>query len=144
MSSTLVPSRALHRQRRKYIALAAAAITIFVHIASSFLEESGMTGSPSLSSQILSSPRPSLHAEEIIQRSYRQTFGALSTEILCSLDIDGKTCINSLLSEVMEISSLSSQSNNNMTIASSTKSFPWWFITMLRDIKKNAGIHGAW
>ena len=144
MSSTLVPSRALHRQRRKYIALAAATITIIIHIARTFPEESGMTSSPSLSSETLISPIPFLHAEEIIQRSYRQTFGALSTEILCSLDIDGKTCINSLLSEVMEISSLSSQSNNNMTIASSTKSFPWWFITMLRDIKKNAGIHGAW
>mmetsp|Transcript_7790 Transcript_7790/g.13562 ORF Transcript_7790/g.13562 Transcript_7790/m.13562 type:complete len:394 (+) Transcript_7790:169-1350(+) len=144
MSSTLVPSHALHRQRRKYIALAVAAITIFVHIAHSSLGESGMTSSPSLSSQILISPRPSLHAEEIIQRSYRQTFGALSTEILCSLDIDGKTCINSLLAEAMEISSLTSQSNNNTTSMSSTKSFPWWFITMLRDIKKKGSIHGAW
>ena len=137
--ATLVASAAT----KIYIALAAAAITIFVHIARSFLEESEITSSLSLSSECLSPPRP-LHAEEIIQRSYRQTFGALSTEILCSLDIDGKTCINSLLSEAMEISSLSSQSNNNMTSTTSTKSFPWWFITMLRDIKKNGSIHGAW
>ena len=65
-----------------------------------------------------------LNADEIIQRSYERTFGALSTEISCNTTISGRTCIESLLSEAMQISSR----------PNSTHNFPWWFITMLRDI----------
>ena len=63
-----------------------------------------------------------LTADEIVHKSYIQTFRALSLEESCSLDVDGKTCIESLLAEAMN---------------STTKSFPWWFITLLRDIPQH-------
>ena len=63
-----------------------------------------------------------LTADEIVHKSYKQTFRALSIEETCSLDVDGKTCIESLLAEAMN---------------STTKSFPWWFITLLRDIPQH-------
>jgi len=109
------------------------------------------SSSSSSSSEIIrSATKPLLQAEDIIRRSYRRTFGALSTETACTLDVDGRTCINSLLSEVRELSSSSSQTSQNngeaaSTIATTTTtSFPWWFVTMLRDIKAQPGIHGLW
>ena len=63
-----------------------------------------------------------LTADEIVHKSYIQTFRALSLDETCSLDVDGKTCIESLLAEAMN---------------STTKSFPWWFITLLRDIPQH-------
>ena len=63
-----------------------------------------------------------LTADNIVHKSYIKTFRALSLEETCSLDVDGKTCIESLLAEAMN---------------STTKSFPWWFITLLRDIPQH-------
>ena len=60
-----------------------------------------------------------LTADEIVHKSYKQTFRALSLEETCSLDVDGKTCIESLLAEAMN------------------STFPWWFITLLRDIPQH-------
>lgn len=166
MSSTTA-SGALHnhRQRRKYLALASvtAALPMFAYFGTtstwmkSSLEPGLSFQTPSSSSSSsddngrLIIPRL-LNAEEIIQRSYRNTFGALSTDRLCSPDVGAIKCVNSILSEAMELSSSSSsssQQNNttattSSTTSSSTKSFPWWFITMLRDVKGKSGINGGW
>lgn len=84
-----------------------------------------------------------MRAEDIVHRSYMQTFGALSTDTLCSPDVDGRTCVGSLLSEAAEISSFLSKTDN-ATLTRAAKPFPWWFITMLRDMKGRSPVHGPW
>jgi len=68
---------------------------------------------------ILPIPRM-LNAEEIIQQSYMNTFGVLSIEKLCSIDVDSKTCYQALLLEA-------TKENRTITV-------PWWLITLLRDV----------
>jgi len=56
-------------------------------------------------------------------------------EKLCPLGVDGKTCIKSLLEEARQVANSSTTPGN---------SFPWWFITMMRDIHAFPPVHGAW
>ena len=75
-------------------------------------------------STMLGGYRPRLlNANEIVQRSYRNTFGSLSTETSCRPGNDAKTCITHLRSEA------------NRKSETNAKSFPWWFMTMLRDAR---------
>ena len=68
---------------------------------------------------ILPIPRM-LNAEEIIQQSYMNTFGVLSIDKICSIDVDSKTCYQALLLEATKV-------NRTTTV-------PWWLITLLRDV----------
>ncbi|KAL7552632.1 hypothetical protein ACHAWF_015859 [Thalassiosira exigua] len=144
-ASVPLPKQRLPKQRRTATILAAAAIPIIIHIArlmrptSSSLEGLEGLNPPLLPTDETSAPGL-WSAEDVIRRSYNQTFGALSTESLCTPSVNGETCISSLLSEAMNISSSQSQPKEE----GSTRSFPWWFITMLRDIKKISTVHGSW
>ena len=136
-----------HWPRRKYITvLAVAAIPVFVHIVRSRLPTRvHYSPTPSSLAVRVRSSQSSLFfdAEEITQRSYSETFGALSEETSCSSNISVRACIEGLLSEAMMLSLLPSQPQTNVTTLRG-KSFPWWFITMLRDIIGKSGVDGGW
>ena len=121
----------MHLQRFRLILVVAVTATIISIIIFSVGVNNGalsIDDSYYFSSQYDDSPRSTYHhsersirmtADDIVHQSYTQTFRALSLEETCNLNVDGKTCIESLLTEAMN---------------STTKSFPWWFITLLRDI----------
>lgn len=142
--TTTTPAELLHHHRGKYFAavLAIASAYFVFHIG----PRSTSFGSDSY---VLYRP---LEADGIIQRAYQQTFGALSINRLCSPDISGRACIDSLLSETEELSAswdeqqiMNLTSTTLFTPATTTNSFPWWFITMLRDINaKGSGMHAGW
>ena len=140
-----------HQRRKRrnmifYIVMVIFGITIAIFISVHYPSQdvttdrlTALISQPSRYSLSVSNPtkRYRLNAKEIVQRSYKNTFGALPIDTLCSLEvqydngvpwlIDGQTCINSLLTETMNISS---------SEHSSSHSFPWWYITMLRDNNK--------
>lgn len=104
------------------------------------------TPSSSPSSKHLSSSMTISNAHEIIRRSYDATFGALSLETSCPPNVRHIDCRDRLLAEVRQLSHLTTDKadysryvGNNQT--KRTMSFPWWFITMLRDAPVRASWH---
>ena len=150
MSLIITPSPALPvRQRRKYVVVAVASIALLYHVGRS--RTTTTPRPPSVSTETSSSyalPPPihtttTMRAEDIVRRSYRRTFGALSMDELCGPDVGGRGCIASLLLEATETSS-SSDGTNETSSSAKAKSFPWWFVTMLRDLKAQPAVHGSW
>lgn len=86
-------------------------------------------------------------ANEIIRRSYDATFGALSLKTLCPPNVRHIDCRDRLLTEVRQLSHLTTNDDNsssngrNKQMKKRTMSFPWWFITMLRDAPVRASWH---
>ena len=56
---------------------------------------------------------------------------------------EGASCSSNIIRRACMLSSLPSQPQTNVTTLRGT-SFPWWFITMLRDILDKSGAHGGW
>lgn len=88
------------------------------------------------------------NADEIMRRSYDATFGALSLETLCPPNVRHIDCRDRLLTEVRQLSHLTTDKANDNSSGNGgndqkkrTMSFPWWFITMLRDAPVRASWH---
>ena len=89
-------------------------------------------------------------AYDIVRRSYASTFGALasrkSIERSCDASASFALCVKSMLDEVKSLSSSSSSSTTEGAVvaegaSTSSMSFPWWFVTMLRDAPVRASWH---
>ncbi|KAL3817101.1 hypothetical protein ACHAXA_009932 [Cyclostephanos tholiformis] len=98
-------------------------------------------------------------ASSIVRRSYAITFGALestTSDGSCGdPGVDIASCVRSMLDEVKELSSSSSSSSSISTVENgvgggeskandnntSPMSFPWWFVTLLRDAPVRATWH---
>ena len=137
------------RWRRKHVVLALVLLALSGHALTSrsFRRRaaSGATSSARAGAPPLPPPRT---AEEIVRRSYRRTFGALPTDARCGPGVAGAACVDALLAEVMARAPPASDAEVGAAAPPSpgkaSSSFPWWFVTLLRDLQRTTSVHGRW